>query len=126
MQGCPLLKDTLVRGAAFTLRHFARLPVHDPTSGFRLFSRRVIEDLQVESDQGFTYSIELLVKAHRLGWRIGEGAGAVVRAKARHQPLPRAEMAAGLSAMVWLRLRHDLPATSAESVTRKPQTHGAG
>jgi hypothetical protein len=37
-----------------------------------LFSRRVIERIAVESDQGFCYSIELLVKAHRLGWRIGE------------------------------------------------------
>jgi hypothetical protein len=62
----------LVRSAAFTLHHLARLPTHDPTSGFRLFSRRVIENLPVESDQGFTYSIELLVKAHRLRWKIGE------------------------------------------------------
>ena len=37
-----------------------------------MFSRRVIERIAVESDQGFCYSIELLVKAHRLGWRIDE------------------------------------------------------
>jgi dolichol-phosphate mannosyltransferase len=72
MQGCPWLKAVLVRSAAFTLYHFARLPTHDATSGFRLFSRRVIERIAVESDQGFCYSIELLVKAHRLGWPIGE------------------------------------------------------
>jgi dolichol-phosphate mannosyltransferase len=62
----------LVRTAAFTLHHLARLPTHDATSGFRLFSRRVITQIAVESDQGFCYSIELLVKTHRLGWRIGE------------------------------------------------------
>jgi glycosyltransferase involved in cell wall biosynthesis len=72
MQGCPWLKAALVRTAAFTLHTFARLPTKDPSSGFRLFSRRVIDRIAVESDQGFTYSIELLVKAHRLGWRIGE------------------------------------------------------
>ena len=72
MQGCPWLKAVLVRTAAFTLHHFARLPTKDPTSGFRLFSRRVIDRIQVESDEGFCYSIELLVKAHRLGWRIGD------------------------------------------------------
>jgi dolichol-phosphate mannosyltransferase len=72
MQGCPWLKAALVRTAAFTLHHIARLPTHDPTSGFRLFSRRVVDRIAVESDQGFCYSIELLVKAHRLGWRIGE------------------------------------------------------
>jgi dolichol-phosphate mannosyltransferase len=72
MVGCPLLKAVLVRSANFTLRHFARLPTTDASNGFRLFSRRVIERIAVESDQGFCYSIELLVKAHRLGWRIGE------------------------------------------------------
>jgi glycosyltransferase involved in cell wall biosynthesis len=72
MQGCPWVKAALVRTAAFTLHNFAALPTRDPTSGFRMFSRRVIEQIEVESDQGFCYSIELLVKAHRLGWRIGE------------------------------------------------------
>ena len=72
MQGCPWLKAFLVRTAAFTLFHLAHLPTRDPTSGFRLFSRRVIDRIRIESDQGFCYSIELLVKAHRLGWRVGE------------------------------------------------------
>jgi dolichol-phosphate mannosyltransferase len=72
MQGCPWLKAILVRTAAFTLHNLARLPTHDATSGFRLFSRRVLDRIAVESDQGFCYSIELLVKAHRLGWQIGE------------------------------------------------------
>jgi dolichol-phosphate mannosyltransferase len=62
----------LVRGGNFTLHHFARLPTTDASNGFRLFSRRVIERIVVESNQGFCYSIELLVKVHRLGWKIGE------------------------------------------------------
>jgi hypothetical protein len=48
------------------------VPTHDASNGFRMFSRRVIDNIPVESDQGFCYSIELLVKCHRLGWRIGE------------------------------------------------------
>ncbi len=72
MVGCPWLKATLVRAAAFTLYYIARLPTHDPTSGFRLFSRRVIDTIPVESDSGFCYSIELLVKCHRLGWPVAE------------------------------------------------------
>jgi dolichol-phosphate mannosyltransferase len=72
MQGCPWLKAVLVRSAALALHHAARLPTRDPTSGFRLFSRRVIDRIAVESDEGFCYSIELLVKAHRLGWRVAE------------------------------------------------------
>ena len=72
MKGAPFLKDFLVRGAAFTLYHIARLPAHDPSNGFRLFSRRVLEEIKIESTEGFAYSIELLVKCHRLGWKIDE------------------------------------------------------
>jgi glycosyltransferase involved in cell wall biosynthesis len=72
MEGCPWLKSILVRTAAFTLYTLGRIPTHDPTNGFRLFSRRVHQTIAIESSQGFTYSLELLVKAHRLGWKIGE------------------------------------------------------
>jgi glycosyltransferase involved in cell wall biosynthesis len=72
MVGCPPLKAALVRGANFTLRHLARLPTTDASNGFRLFSRRVIECIQIESHEGFCYSIELLVKAHRLGWKVAD------------------------------------------------------
>src|SRR5258706_7842175 len=72
MTGCPLLKAVCVRTANFTLHHIARLPTRDASNGFRMFSRRVIDRIAVESDQGFCYSIELLVKAHRLGWKIAE------------------------------------------------------
>jgi dolichol-phosphate mannosyltransferase len=72
MRGCPWLKAVLVRTAAFTLHYGAGLPTRDPTNGFRMFSRRVIEQIEIESNQGFCYSIELLAKTHRLGWRVGE------------------------------------------------------
>lgn len=72
MEGGPPVKVALVRLAAWVMRHVARMPTHDASNGFRLFSRRVIERIPVESVDGFTYSIELLVKAHRLGWPITE------------------------------------------------------
>ena len=72
MVECPWLKALLVRTAAFTLHRLAGIPTHDATNGFRLFSRRVIDSIPVESTQGFTYSLEWLVKAHRLGWPIAE------------------------------------------------------
>ena len=72
MRGSPILKTVLVRAAALALYHFARLPTHDPSNGLRLFSRRVLEGIPIESRVGFTYSIELLVKAHRLAWKICE------------------------------------------------------
>ena len=72
MIGCPWLKAVLVRSANFTLRHLARLPTTDASNGFRMFSRRVIDRIAIESSEGFCYSIELLVKAHRLRWKIAE------------------------------------------------------
>jgi len=72
MVGCPWLKSALVRTGSFTLHHLGRLPTRDATNGFRLFSRRVLDHLVIESDLGFCYSIELVVKCHRLHWRIGE------------------------------------------------------
>lgn len=72
MKNCPWLKAILVRGSAFLLYHVARVPTHDATNGLRLFSRRVLQTIPIESTKGFTYSLELLAKCHRLGWKISE------------------------------------------------------
>jgi glycosyltransferase involved in cell wall biosynthesis len=58
--------------ANFTLYRFARMPTHDSTNGIRLFSRRLIDAVAVESSKGFTFTLEMMVKAHRLGLRIEE------------------------------------------------------
>jgi dolichol-phosphate mannosyltransferase len=72
MYGCPWLKAGLVRAGSFTLYYLARLPTHDASNGFRLFSRHAVEQIEIESERGFCFSIEMLVKCHRLGWRIAE------------------------------------------------------
>ena len=72
MQGCPPLKSFLVRLASKTLYLFSSIPVQDASNGFRLFSRRILNLVVIESKIGFTYSIELLVKCKRLGLKIGE------------------------------------------------------
>lgn len=72
MQGCPPLKAVLVRTSSFLLYHLAGVPTRDATNGLRLFSRRVVEQIAVESRHGFAFSLELLVKCQRRGWRVGE------------------------------------------------------
>jgi glycosyltransferase involved in cell wall biosynthesis len=72
MVGAPWLKAALIRTSAFLLHYLAHLPTRDPSNGFRLFSQRILETIPIESSVGFAYSIELLVKCHRLRWRIGE------------------------------------------------------
>ena len=72
MDGCPLIKAALVRSAALFMYYVARVPTRDASNGLRLFSRRVLNEIPIESKVGFAYSIELLVKAHRMGWSIAE------------------------------------------------------
>jgi dolichol-phosphate mannosyltransferase len=72
MQGCRWYKAFGSRAACWTLAHLARLPVHDATNAFRLFSRRLIDSVAVESTVGFTFSLELAAKCHRLGWPMCE------------------------------------------------------
>jgi glycosyltransferase involved in cell wall biosynthesis len=72
MDGCPLFKAALVRSAAWFMYHVAHVPTRDASNGLRLFSRRVLNQIPIESRVGFAYSIELLVKAHRMGWPIAE------------------------------------------------------
>jgi len=103
----------LVRSANFTLHHVARLPTTDASNGFRMFSRRVIDRIEVESRQGFCYSIELLVKAHRLGWTVAEVPVTWIERPERRKPLPGSQVAAGIFALVRLRLRHHLLAAAA-------------
>jgi len=72
MKGCPLLKSILVRLASSTLYMLSSIPVRDASNGFRLFSRKLLNTVTVESTVGFAYSLELLVKCQRLKLKIYE------------------------------------------------------
>lgn len=72
MINCPWLKAFLVRAVSLSLYHFGRLPSHDATNAFRLFSRRLLREVKIESTEGFSYSLELLAKCHRLGLQAAE------------------------------------------------------
>ena len=71
-QGAPLVKRLIVKFVSFTLTNFTSLPTKDATNGFRLFSKSIVEKFPIESKKGFTFSIELLAKAHRNNYKITE------------------------------------------------------
>jgi glycosyltransferase involved in cell wall biosynthesis len=71
-EGGPLLKRTLSRLAGMSLHYMAGLPVHDATNNFRAYSRRVVEQIPIESAAGFSVAMELTLKAHWKGWRVAE------------------------------------------------------
>ncbi|MEA2655643.1 MAG: dolichol-phosphate mannosyltransferase [Chloroflexota bacterium] len=70
--GGPFLKRTMSRAAGLSLHWVAGIPVHDATSNFRMYSKRLLDRVTIESDGGFELGIELTVKAHLLGMRVAE------------------------------------------------------
>src|SRR5207302_4453267 len=70
--GGPLLKRTLSRLAGLSLHWVAGIPTHDPTNNFKLYSRRLLDLVSIESEAGFELALERTVKAHLLGLPIAE------------------------------------------------------
>jgi dolichol-phosphate mannosyltransferase len=70
--GGPLLKRLLSRTAGLTLHRFAGVPTHDPTSNFKLYSRRFLDAVSIESTAGFELALELTVKATVAGRPVAE------------------------------------------------------
>jgi dolichol-phosphate mannosyltransferase len=72
MIGNPFLKGVLTRLTSFFLFNFTSFPIKDPTNSFRLFPKKLIDEVKIESSRGFTLSLELTAKAHRLRYKIIE------------------------------------------------------
>ncbi len=70
--GGPLLKTFLSRLAGLTLYRFFGVPTHDATNAFKIYRRKIFNRIKIESTGGFEYSLEIVVKAHRLGYKIKE------------------------------------------------------
>jgi len=72
IKNCPLVKYIIVKIISFSLYHFSNIKIKDPTNGFRLFSKKLIEKYPIQSKLGFAYSLELLVKANKNNYKITE------------------------------------------------------
>ena len=72
MTGNPFLKGVITKLVSFFLFNFTSFPIKDSTNSFRLFSKELINKVKIESNKGFTLSLELTAKAHRLGYKITE------------------------------------------------------
>ncbi len=70
--GGPPLKRLMSRTAGLTLHWFAGVPTHDPTNNFKLYSRRFLDTVTIESTAGFELALELTVKATLARRRVAE------------------------------------------------------
>lgn len=70
--GGPQIKQILSRVAGISLYYLVGLPTHDATNSFRLYSKKFLQKVKIESDGGFELAIELTVKAHFGGFQVTE------------------------------------------------------
>lgn len=70
----PLRRILLSWGANEYVRFWTKLPVHDCTSGFRLYSRRVLESINLANvrSNGYSFQVEMTFRAHLAGFKIAE------------------------------------------------------
>jgi dolichol-phosphate mannosyltransferase len=64
----------LSRGGNGYARFMLGLPIHDATSGYRVYRRALLDDLLRDAfaSDGYGFQIELVSRAHRLGYDVGE------------------------------------------------------
>jgi dolichol-phosphate mannosyltransferase len=70
--GGPRLKRLMSRTAGLTLHWYAGVPTHDPTNNFKLYARRFLDAVTIESTAGFELALELTVKATLDGRAVAE------------------------------------------------------
>src|SRR3954454_13175476 len=70
--GGPLLKRLMSRTAGLTLHWFGGVATHDPTNNFKLYSRRYLDSITIQSTAGFELALELTVKATLADRRVAE------------------------------------------------------
>ena len=70
--GGPPVKRTLSRFAGLSLHFLARVGTHDATNSFKAYRRQFVEDVGINSDDGFEVGVELVAKARRLRLPVAE------------------------------------------------------
>ena len=69
--GGPFLKGLFSRLSGTSL-YYLGLPTHDPTNAFKMYRKSIFNTVEIESDGGFEYNLEIIVKAFKKGYKITE------------------------------------------------------
>jgi glycosyltransferase involved in cell wall biosynthesis len=70
--GGPVFKSLLSRWAGRSLHTLARVGTHDATNSFKAYNRKFVQNVGIDSDDGFEVGLELVAKARRLRLPIAE------------------------------------------------------
>ncbi len=71
-EGGAVIKKFLSRVAGVSLHYLAGIPTYDATNSFKMYRKSMVDDIAIESRQGFEIGIEILVKAYSRDYKITE------------------------------------------------------
>lgn len=70
--GGPLVKKMMSRAAGVSLHYMAGIPTRDITNSFKMYSKKVLDKVRIESSGGFELGMEIVIKAHFMGFKVCE------------------------------------------------------
>ena len=70
--GGPRFKKFLSKFAGISLHLLVGIPVRDITNSFKMYTKKVLEDIRIESSGGFELGMEIVIKAYNKGYKITE------------------------------------------------------
>lgn len=70
--GGPWLKTLMSRVAGLSLHYLFGVPTVDATNAFKMYRTKILREIQIESTGGFEYSLEIVLKAFKKGYKIVE------------------------------------------------------
>jgi hypothetical protein len=70
--GGPWLKKILSRVAGVSLHSITGIPTHDATNSFKMYTKKVLDSIKIQSNGGFELGMEIVIKAHFSGFRVTE------------------------------------------------------
>lgn len=70
--GGGFIKTTLSKIAGVMTPLLLGIPITDIANGFKMYRRKVIDKINIESDGGWEFAMEMIIKANKLGFKISE------------------------------------------------------